>query len=61
MRAKLQRLREANGYTQQTFDDYSYTSESSQISLEALDLAALLDSFIITEPRNGVTLRMRRL
>ncbi len=45
----------------ETFDDYSYTSESSQISLEALDLAALLDSFIITEPRNGVTLRMRRL
>lgn len=45
----------------ETFDDYSYTAESTQISVEALDLAALLDDFIITEPRNGVTLRMRKL
>ena len=35
--------------------------ESTQISVEALDLAALLDDFVITEPRNGVTLRMRKL
>lgn len=45
----------------ETFDDYSYTAESSQISLEALDLAALLDDYVITAPRNGVTLRMRKL
>ena len=45
----------------ETFDDYSYTAESTQISVEALDLAALLDDFVITEPRNGVTLRMRKL
>lgn len=45
----------------ETFDDYSYTTETSQISIEALDLAALLDEFVIAEPRNGVTLRMRRL
>lgn len=45
----------------ETFDDYSYTTETSQISIGALDLAALLDEFVITEPRNGVTLRMRRL
>lgn len=45
----------------ETFDDYSYTTESSQISIEALDLAALLDTYVINEPRNGVTLRMRRL
>lgn len=45
----------------ETFDDYSYTTETKQISVEALDLAALLDEFVITEPRNGVTLRMRKL
>ena len=45
----------------ETFDDYSYTTETSQISIEALDLAALVDEYVITEPRNGVTLRMRKL
>lgn len=45
----------------ETFDDYSYTAETSQISIEALDLAALLDDYVKTEPRNGVTLRMRKL
>lgn len=45
----------------ETFDDYSYTAEATQISVEALDLAALLDDYVIAEPRNGVTLRMRKL
>lgn len=45
----------------ETFDDYSYTTEATQISVEALDLAALLDDYVIAEPRNGVTLRMRKL
>ncbi|PLT76264.1 DUF3199 family protein [Mediterraneibacter gnavus] len=45
----------------ETFDDYSYTTEAKQISAEALDLAALLDEFVVKEPRNGVTLRMRKL
>lgn len=45
----------------ETFDDYSYTSENSQISVDGLDLAALLDEYVVAEPRNGVTLRMRRL
>lgn len=45
----------------ETFDDYSYTSETSQISVDGLDLAALLDDFVIAEPRKGITLRMRRL
>lgn len=63
-------LAEAYGYNavisskevkSETFDDYSYTSEAKSISVEALDLAALLDDFVITAPRNGVTLRMRKL
>ncbi|MFG6378595.1 MAG: head-tail connector protein [Lachnospiraceae bacterium] len=45
----------------ETFDDYSYTAETSQINIETLNLAALLDSFVKTEPRNSVTFRMRRL
>lgn len=45
----------------ETFDDYSYTTETSQIKIETLDLAALLDDFVKAEPRNGVTLRMRKL
>ena len=51
----------ANQVKSETFDDYSYTAETSQIKIEALDLAALLDDFVKTEPRNGVTLRMRKL
>lgn len=45
----------------ETFDDYSYTAETGQISVEGLDLAALLDEYVNTEPRNSVTLRMRKL
>lgn len=45
----------------ETFDDYSYTADVSSISVDGLDLAALLDAFVKAEPKNGVTLRMRRL
>ena len=45
----------------ETFDDYSYTAEASSISIDGLDLAALLDAYVKAEPKNGVTLRMRRL
>lgn len=45
----------------ETFDDYSYTSEATAISVEGLDLAALLDDYVIVAPKNGVTLRMRKL
>lgn len=45
----------------ETFDDYSYTAADSVISIDELDLAALLDDFVKTEARSGVTMRMRRL
>lgn len=45
----------------ETYDEYTYTTETKQISIEALDLVALLDDYVKTEPRNGVTLRMRKL
>ena len=38
----------------ETFDDYSYTSETSQISIDVLDLAALLDGFVKVIDRSWV-------
>ncbi|MCX4265955.1 MAG: DUF3199 family protein [Firmicutes bacterium] len=45
----------------ETFDDYSYTAETAEISLASLDLAALLDDFVQVQPKCGVTMRVRRL
>ena len=42
-------------------DVKSETFDASSIGVDGLDLAALLDGFVIAEPTNGVTLRMRRL
>lgn len=63
-------LAEAYGYNaaiaakevkSETFDDYSYTAETRQISIGELDLAALLDEYVIPEPRRSITMRMRKL
>lgn len=47
----------------ETFDDYSYTAADGDdgIDLDSLDVKLLLDPYVITKPRNGVTLRMRKL
>jgi hypothetical protein len=45
----------------ETFDDYGYTTEASSVSIEDLDLAALLDSYVIVCENNAVILRMRKL
>ncbi|MCD8216695.1 MAG: DUF3199 family protein [Clostridiales bacterium] len=45
----------------ESFDDYSYTAESSAISIDDLDLAALLDEYVISQANCSVTMRMRRL
>ena len=45
----------------ETFHDYSYTAERTSITVESLDLAALLDDYIKIKPNNGVTMRMRKL
>lgn len=49
------------GLQSETFDDYSYTSADGSVNYDSLELAALLDDYILTQPRNGVTLRMRKL
>lgn len=44
------------------FDDYSYTAaDTAIIDIDALDIAPLLEEFAVEKPRNGVTLRMRKL
>lgn len=47
----------------ETFDDYSYTAGDGTFDgqVKALDLSALLDGFIVSEPRSGVTMRLRKL
>lgn len=47
----------------ETFDDYAYTAGESTVEdlIKALDLDALLDEFLIAEPRSGVTMRLRKL
>ena len=45
----------------ESFDEYSYTAESKSITVESLDLAALLDEYVKNVPNNGVTMRMRKL
>jgi len=51
----------SNEKKSETFDDYSYTAENVLITTQSLDLAALLDEFVVTKPNNGVTMRMRKL
>lgn len=45
----------------ETFDDYSYTAESTLISVDDVDVASLLDDYTIAQPLNGVTMRLRKL
>ena len=45
----------------ETFDDYSYKASSTTVSIESLDLAALLDDYVINEPKKGVNMRLRKL
>lgn len=47
----------------ETFDDYSYTAGEGTFEdfVKALDLAALLDDYVIKQASGNVTMRMRRL
>ena len=44
----------------ETFDDYSYTAADGSW-VELLDLGPLLDGYVITKPRGGVTMKLRKL
>ena len=45
----------------ETFDDYSYSADHSDIEVRNLDLAALLDDYVVAAANGTVTMRMRRL
>lgn len=44
----------------ETFDDYSYTAAEGSL-VDLLDLGPLLDEFVVTAARSGVTMKLRRL
>ena len=44
-----------------SFDDYSYTAESSIIDVGKLGVESLLDDYVVVQPLNGVTMRLRSL
>lgn len=54
-------IRAAATAKSETFDDYSYTNLETDISVDGLDIAALLDDYVINEPKNGVNMRLRKL
>lgn len=47
----------------ETFDDYAYTAGDTSLEtlIGALDLAALLDDYVVSQANQSVTMRMRRL
>lgn len=51
----------SNDKKSETFDDYSYTSSDSEINVDSLDIAALLDDYVVKEPKNTLNMRLRKL
>lgn len=45
----------------ETFDDYSYTSESAMISIDDLDIDGLLEDYIIPVGTGRVVMKLRKL
>lgn len=47
----------------ETFDDYSWTGADGEdeIDFDSLDVSILLDPYVIVQPRNGVTMKLRKL
>lgn len=54
-------VKSAKSVKSETFDDYSYTSEFTQIGVDSLDLAALLDEFVVPTTKNRIGMKLRRL
>lgn len=51
----------SNNKKSETFDDYSYTAESSGIPLDSLDISSLLDAYVLNESKNNINMRLRKL
>lgn len=51
----------AKNVKSETLDDYSYTSDNTQISADNLDISALLDPYIKKKSRTNLEFRLRRI
>lgn len=49
------------GYKSESFDDYSYTLADTTTRIDNLVLGPLLDDYVITQARNAMTMRLRKL
>lgn len=58
-------LKETKGgaFKSETFDDYSYSAGDGTFEdfIKALDLAALLDDYVVSQANGSVTMRLRKL
>lgn len=58
-------LKETKGgaFKSETFDDYSYSAGDGAFEdfIKALDLAALLDDYVVSQANGSVTMRLRKL
>ena len=61
--ANIQKTSKGGAFKSETFDDYSYDMWESSIEdlIRALDLAALLDDFVVSQANGSVTMRLRKL
>lgn len=61
--ANIQKASKGGAFKSETFDDYSYDMGESSIEdmIKALDLAALLDDFVVSQANGSVTMRLRKL
>ena len=48
-------------YQSETFDDYSYTANDSEVSLADMGLAALLDDYVLSAANGSLFMRLRKL
>lgn len=51
----------AQRYKSETFDDYSYSVNDSEVSLSDLGLKALLDEYVLSNANGNVFMRLRKL
>lgn len=54
-------FRTTQAYQSETFDDYSYTANNSEVSLDDMGLGSLLDEYVLAAGSGGVFMRLRRL
>lgn len=48
-------------YQSETFDDYSYTANESEVSLTEMGLASLLDDYVLSSANGNLFMRLRKL